>query len=86
MNSAAYERVWLIFGLVSVPVWLTAFNVFGADKLVDQTLFKHDPSAGGVYRWSEAALLNLDGFGRKSLADLKKGLRKFGYEIPEADG
>jgi hypothetical protein len=61
MNSAAYERVWLIFGLVSVPVWLTAFNVFGADKLVDQTLFKHDPSAGGVYRWSEAALLNLDG-------------------------
>lgn len=32
----------------------------------------------------EAALLNLDGFGRKSLADVKKGLRKFGYEIPEA--
>jgi large subunit ribosomal protein L31 len=32
----------------------------------------------------EAALLNLDGFGRKSLADLKKGLRKLGYEIPEA--
>jgi large subunit ribosomal protein L31 len=32
----------------------------------------------------EAALLNIDGFGRKSLADLKKGLRKFGYELPEA--
>jgi large subunit ribosomal protein L31 len=32
----------------------------------------------------EAGLLNLDGFGRKSLADVKKGLRKFGYEIPEA--
>ena len=32
----------------------------------------------------EATLLNIDGFGRKSLADLKKGLRKFGYEIPEA--
>lgn len=32
----------------------------------------------------EAALLNLDGFGRKSLADVKKGLRKIGYEIPKA--
>ena len=32
----------------------------------------------------EVGLLNLDGFGRKSLADVKKGLRKFGYEIPEA--
>ncbi len=32
----------------------------------------------------EAALLSIDGFGRKSLADVKKGLRKFGYEIPEA--
>ena len=32
----------------------------------------------------EIGLLNLDGFGRKSLADLKKSLRKLGYEIPEA--
>lgn len=32
----------------------------------------------------ENALLNLDGFGRKSLADVKKSLRKLGYEIPEA--
>jgi len=32
----------------------------------------------------ETALLSLDGFGRKSLADLKKSLRKLGYEIPEA--
>lgn len=32
----------------------------------------------------ETALLAIDGFGRKSLADVKKGLRKFGYEIPEA--
>jgi len=32
----------------------------------------------------ETALLNIEGFGRKSLADLKKGLRKFGYELPEA--
>lgn len=32
----------------------------------------------------ESGLLDLDGFGRKSLADVKKALRKFGYEIPEA--
>lgn len=32
----------------------------------------------------EHALLSIDGFGRKSLADLKKRLRQFGYEIPEA--
>jgi large subunit ribosomal protein L31 len=32
----------------------------------------------------EAGILAVDGFGRKSLADLKKRLRQFGYELPEA--
>ncbi|MEA3440834.1 MAG: DNA-directed RNA polymerase subunit alpha C-terminal domain-containing protein [Chloroflexota bacterium] len=32
----------------------------------------------------EASLLSVDGFGRKSLADLKKRLRQHGYELPEA--
>jgi large subunit ribosomal protein L31 len=32
----------------------------------------------------EAALLNIEGFGRKSLADLKKRLRQLGYQLPEA--
>ena len=32
----------------------------------------------------EAAMLSIEGFGRKSLADIKKGLRKLGYELPEA--
>lgn len=32
----------------------------------------------------EAAILSIEGFGRKSLADLKKRLRQFGYELPEA--
>jgi large subunit ribosomal protein L31 len=31
----------------------------------------------------ESALLSVDGFGRKSLADLKKRLRQFGYTLPE---
>jgi len=32
---------------------------------------------------SEDTLLEIDGFGRKSLADLKKRLRQLGYELPE---
>jgi large subunit ribosomal protein L31 len=32
----------------------------------------------------EAALLAIEGFGRKSLADLKKRLRAMGYELPDA--
>lgn len=31
----------------------------------------------------EASLLEIKGFGRKSLADLKKGLRRLGYDLPE---
>jgi large subunit ribosomal protein L31 len=34
----------------------------------------------------EASLLALDGFGRKSMADLKKRLRQLGYPVPEAAG
>jgi len=32
----------------------------------------------------ESAILAVEGFGRKSLADLKKKLRQFGYELPGA--
>ena len=32
----------------------------------------------------EASMLAIEGFGRKSLTDLKKRLRQFGYELPEA--
>ena len=32
----------------------------------------------------EQAMLDIEGFGRKSLIDLKKGLRQFGYELPAA--
>jgi large subunit ribosomal protein L31 len=32
----------------------------------------------------EASILAIDGFGRKSLADLKKRMRQLGYELPEA--
>lgn len=32
----------------------------------------------------ESTLLAVEGFGRKSLSDLKKRLRQFGYRLPEA--
>jgi large subunit ribosomal protein L31 len=32
----------------------------------------------------EQSLLNVEGFGRKSLIDLKKKLRALGYELPAA--
>ncbi|WP_298009893.1 MULTISPECIES: DNA-directed RNA polymerase subunit alpha C-terminal domain-containing protein [Anaerolinea] len=32
----------------------------------------------------EAALLNIEGFGRKSLIDMKKTLRSLGYQLPAA--
>lgn len=32
----------------------------------------------------EAAVLQIEGFGRKSLIDLKKSLRQLGYELPAA--
>jgi large subunit ribosomal protein L31 len=32
----------------------------------------------------EQTILSIDGFGRKSLADLKKRLRQLGYELPQA--
>jgi large subunit ribosomal protein L31 len=33
----------------------------------------------------DEAVLAIDGFGRKSLADVKKRLRQLGYKIPDAD-
>ena len=32
----------------------------------------------------EKALLEIEGFGRKSLIDLKKSLRQLGYQLPAA--
>ena len=32
----------------------------------------------------ESSVLAIEGFGRKSLADLKKRLRQLGYQLPEA--
>jgi DNA-directed RNA polymerase alpha subunit len=36
-----------------------------------------------LLKQGDAALLSIDGFGRKSLAVLKRTLRKRGFELPE---
>jgi len=36
------------------------------------------------FEGGERAMLEVEGFGRKSLIDLKKNLRKLGYELPAA--
>lgn len=38
-----------------------------------------------LYEGGDQALLDLKGFGRKGLIDVKKRLRAMGYEVPEAD-
>ena len=61
---------------------------FGLSKRAMDVLIKAEIKTAGdvlaALEKGEQALLSLDGFGRKSLADLKKGLRKYGYELPEA--
>ena len=55
---------------------LDAFKAAGIEK-AGQFLAKLE--AG------DQAILDLDGVGRKTLADTKKGLRRLGYEVPEAE-
>ena len=61
---------------------------FGLSKRAAEVLLNAEiVTAGDVLaalEKGEQSLLDLDGFGRKSLSDLKKALRKFGYELPEA--
>ncbi|MBN2294839.1 MAG: exo-alpha-sialidase [Pirellulales bacterium] len=42
---------------------LAVTNVSAAEtkKLVDKVLYPHDPNKGGVFRWSEASIISLDG-------------------------
>lgn len=49
----------------------------GLEKVAD---IQEKLAAGG-----DEAILAIDGFGQKSLIDLKKKLRSFGYEIPGAE-
>ena len=61
---------------------------FGLSKRAVDVLAQAEITTAGdvlaALEKGEQSLLDLDGFGRKSLSDLKKALRKFGYELPEA--
>ena len=58
-------------------------------KRVIDTLAKAGITTAGEFieklNEGESAVLAIDGFGRKSLADVKKRLRGLGYKLPEAE-
>ena len=78
-------------------VRLAAMKVVSADAMGEVTFL--NPVAENLTGWKlktwamgsatevgegEAAVLSIEGFGRKSLIDIKKKLRALGYELPEA--
>ena len=53
---------------------LTKVDIFSAGDFIDKL------QEGG-----DKAILEIDGFGQKSLIDIKKQLRQLGYELPEKE-
>jgi large subunit ribosomal protein L31 len=62
---------------------------FELGKRATDSLLAADVNTAGDFlarlELGEKALLEIDGFGRKSLADAKKRLRQFGYNLPEQE-
>ena len=54
------------------------------DRSAQQSWHHHRWPGAGRLQQGEASMLEIDGFGRKSLIDLKKSLRNLGYELPAA--
>ena len=54
------------------------------DKALEEAGITEVGHALAKLELGDAAILDIKGFGRKSLADLKKGLRRLGYVLPEA--
>lgn len=61
---------------------------FGISKRAAEMLQKAGVNTAGdvlaKLAAGEQAMLDIEGFGRKSLIDLKKSMRQFGYELPAA--
>jgi large subunit ribosomal protein L31 len=62
----------------------------GLEKRSNDALTKAGVTTVGqildMFALGESTILAIEGFGRKSLADLKKRLRSFGYQLPETAG
>ncbi|MFW5714325.1 MAG: DNA-directed RNA polymerase subunit alpha C-terminal domain-containing protein [Brevefilum sp.] len=54
------------------------------DNVLEEAGIKTIADALERLEGGEKAMLDISGFGRKSLIDLKKALRQQGYRIPEA--
>jgi large subunit ribosomal protein L31 len=62
---------------------------FGLGKRANDSLIESGLTNAGEFMAKLAegdqAILDIDGFGRKSLADIKKAMRRFGYDLPETE-
>ena len=62
---------------------------FELGKRATESLLAANVNTAGDFlarlKLGEKELLEIDGFGRKSLADVKKRLRQFGYDLPEQE-
>ncbi|MBW8012897.1 MAG: 50S ribosomal protein L31 [Chloroflexi bacterium] len=63
--------------ITELEVGKRATDALAKAEITDVGYFLEKLSAG------DEAVLAIDGIGRKSLADLKKALRRFGYALPE---
>lgn len=78
-NAVNAEKISPDRTLDEIEVSKRALSALKAQNIVTVGEFITKLEADG-----ETAILAIDGFGRKSLADIKKGLRRLGYDIPEA--
>jgi len=62
---------------------------FGLGKRATDSLTESGITNAGEFMerlsGGDQVVLDIDGFGRKSLADIKKAMRRLGYDLPEAE-
>ncbi len=76
-NAAKQAKVSPKRALDELEIGKRALSALEAVGIVTAGEFIEKLEADG-----EDAMLAIDGFGRKSLADIKKGLRRLGYDLP----
>ncbi|MBN1231187.1 MAG: 50S ribosomal protein L31 [Anaerolineales bacterium] len=77
-SSRANEKVSPNRAIAELEVGKRVVDALEAAGIVTAGEFIEKLTNGG-----DDSLLEIDGFGRKSLADIKKSLRRLGYTLPE---
>ena len=77
-------RIVRLLGLTTLLLSIGLMSsVTASEKIVDRILFPHDPSADGIYRWSEASTISLDG--KKHLMMLVTAFGHGGHDDTASD-